>query len=234
MPRDLPMNEQAALADYVRNRGVTHCRPAKASSTAFNYPDRLVEQVLERMEGIVRSWFVLAVGPGMDKRVHDRLRKSSIDVWMPECRIRRRATRRSPMEIGATEPVFPGYLLVRLDLERDQWWRLEAVEGAERILRRQGGLVPASVPGALIEALQREIELSGGVLVIDKGHMRWRRGANDGRVKKGDTVRLLDGPFSGWVGVCEEAEPDRRVKILLDIFGGSRAVVVSEALVEPT
>jgi transcription antitermination factor NusG len=232
MPRDFPLNEQAAIEQFIQTRGVKRCRPAKASGT-FQYPDRLVEKVLERMEGIIRRWFVLSVAPGMDRRVHDRLRKSAIDVWMPECRIRRRVTRRSPMTLGAPEPVFPGYLLVRVDLDHDRWWLLEAVEGAERFLRHLGGIIPAAVPDDLVDGLKREIDLSGGVLVIDKGRARWRRGASDGRVKTGDQVRLLDGAFAGSVGICQEADPDRRIKILLDIFGRRTAVIVSEALVEP-
>jgi transcriptional antiterminator NusG len=44
-------------------------------------------------------------------------------------------------------------------------------------------------------------------------------------VKKGEAVRVTDGPFADFHGVVDEVHPDRnKVKVLVSIFGRETAV----------
>ena len=49
-------------------------------------------------------------------------------------------------------PLFPGYLFVILDLERDRWLSVRSTFGVSRLITTQDGR-PIPVPGGIVESL---------------------------------------------------------------------------------
>jgi len=51
---------------------------------------------------------------------------------------------------------------------------------------------------------------------------------------KGESVKIIDGPFANFTGVIEEMYPDReRVKLMVTIFGRQTPVEVGFVQIEP-
>lgn len=112
-------------------------------------------------------------------------------------------------------PLFPRYMFVVLDLDRDRW---RSVNGTFAV----AGLVmegdrPCPVPHGVVEAL---IDLTdqAGIVRLDRG------------LAPGTQVRVLAGPFVDAIGRLERLGSDGRVKVLLDIMGGTMGVTLDRAL----
>ena len=89
-------------------------------------------------------------------------------------------------------PVFPNYIFVILDAERDRWRSINGTLGVARLLTALQQPVP--VPAGVVEALIATLDHSGLVLV-------------GGDLKPGQAVRVMAGPFAGGLGVLNASTP---------------------------
>jgi len=106
---------------------------------------------------------------------------------------------------------FPGYMLVKMDLN-DQTWHL--VKSVPKVTGFVGGTnKPPSVPDAEVEKITTQI--SEGTLKPEPKII----------FEKGESIRVVDGPFTNFNGIVDEVKPDKgKVKVLVSIFGRSTPV----------
>ena len=114
-------------------------------------------------------------------------------------------------------PLFPGYLFVAFDRQRDPWGKLRTTRGVADLLMT-GPEQPAQVPVGDVEALMARGRVGDGVIDPRVVPPAWA----------GRKVRLLTGPFESFEGLCDAADQDR-VHVLLDLFGRQTPVWVSTA-----
>ena len=96
--------------------------------------------------------------------------------------------------------VFPGYVLVKMILTDDSWHLVHNVRGATGFVGSDGKAVPLTEQEILDLGVERR-EIVVGYAV-------------------GDSVKVNDGPLSGFIGVVEELEPDKdRVRVVVSMFG---------------
>ena len=113
--------------------------------------------------------------------------------------------------------IFPGYLFVILDLERDRWLSVRSTVGVSRLFTQDGRPVP--VPVGIVESL---IEQSDGTLSrLDAG------------LVKGQQVRILSGPFADFVGTLERLDAAGRVQVLLQMMGTAVPVTLHRSALAP-
>lgn len=111
-------------------------------------------------------------------------------------------------------PVFPGYIFVVFDAERDRWRSINGTFGVARLLTAL--MQPLPVPSGVVEALIGALDDTGLVLL--------------GRdVKLGQAVRVVAGPFAGGLGVLERLDGKGRVRVLLNIMGGQAPLLIDRA-----
>lgn len=150
-------------------------------------------------------WYVLASKPRKELIVWRHVAQLGIEVLYPRLRV-------NPVNPRASKirPYFPGYMFVNVDLEEMgvsyfQW------------MPHTLGLVlfggePALVPDHLIGEIRRrivEIEEAGGEVF-------------DG-LKSGDTVRITNGPFSGYEAIFDtRITGTERVRVLLKFLNDRR------------
>jgi transcriptional antiterminator RfaH len=112
-------------------------------------------------------------------------------------------------------PLFPGYLFVRIEL---QWSKAQWAIGVTRLIFN--GDRPAAVPDQVVDALRRQ-ERGGFVRLPPQPKYR-----------RGDRLRIVAGPFCGWLALYEGMTPRDRVLVLLQAFGVERKIELSQNAVE--
>jgi len=104
-----------------------------------------------------------------------------------------------------------------MDLERDRWLSVRSTVGVCGLFTQNGQ--PCPVPVGIVESL---IERSEGNVV-----------RLDGSLVKGQTVRILSGPFADFTGTLEQLDASGRTQVLLSIMGASVPVALNRAALAP-
>lgn len=153
-----------------------------------------------------RRWYVVQTRPREEDRAEQNLRRQAFEVFCPRMRHTVCHARRKTLRLI---PVFPGYAFVFMDPDRTLWHAINGTFGVSRLLTVNQ--LPRPVPAGVIESLKSYVD-SRGVM----------RPADDLRI--GDRVRLISGPFAEMVGMLEYLDGRGRVRVLLQIMGGSTRV----------
>jgi transcriptional antiterminator RfaH len=113
-------------------------------------------------------------------------------------------------------PLFPGYCFI---VAVPQWHVANYSAGVRRLILDGGR--PASVGDGIVAAIRSRER--NGLVELPKPP----------RLRRGDAVRVLKGPFAHHVGLYHGMKPRDRVEVLLSLLGGSQRVTLSESDVEP-
>ncbi len=101
--------------------------------------------------------------------------------------------------------IWPGYLLIRMQLTDDTWSFVKETNGVINFL---GGEKPCPLSDAEVETLLSDLA-SKKENITEKYHFQ-----------VGDAVKVTDGVFVNFTGVISEIFPDKgRVSVLVSIFG---------------
>ncbi|OYQ37897.1 transcription termination/antitermination protein NusG [Niveispirillum lacus] len=170
-------------------------------------------------------WYVVHVYSGFEKKVAQAIREKAAqkgleekfgDILVPTeevVEVRRGA------KINSERKFFPGYVLVKMELE-DETWHL--VKNAPKVTGFLGG---GGKPQAIseTEALRIMSQVQEGV----------ERPKPSITFEVGENVRVTDGPFTSFTGLVEEVDEDKsRLKVAVSIFGRATPVELEYTQVE--
>jgi transcription elongation factor/antiterminator RfaH len=160
------------------------------------------------------AWYVLHTKSRFENVVHDCLYKKSVEVFLPKIKV---PSKRRDRRLMIHVPLFPGYVFVRSNL--DPYHHLEIVKtaGAVRLIGSKDGPVP--VTDETIESLRIMVSTEQPV---ETGY----------RLKQGDRVRVISGPFIGVTGTFVHYRGKGRVVVNIDALGQYAGVEVDEADIE--
>lgn len=108
-----------------------------------------------------------------------------------------------------TKKVFPGYVLVQMQMDDDSWNVVRNTPGIT------GFVGSGNKPTALAEGEVNTIlkQMTEGAPQVKVGF------------RKGESVRVVDGPFNDFVGVVDEINVAKgKVKVMLTLFGRETSV----------
>ena len=121
-------------------------------------------------------------------------------------------TEKGPKEVE--RKVFPGYVLVKMIMTDDSWHLVHAVRGATGFVGTDGKAVPLTDEEIIALGVERR-EIKVGYNV-------------------GDTVKVIDGPLSGFSGTVDELEITKnRVRVVVSMFGRETPIDLELDQVEP-
>jgi transcription termination/antitermination protein NusG len=161
-------------------------------------------------------WYVVHTQSGYEKKVKQNLEARISSMNMEE-RIHEVVI---PMEdviefkngkkVVVQKKVFPGYLLVRCDLDDDSWYVIRNTPGVT------GFVGAGSKPSPLS---RRDVEKFLLVATGDE-QVAAKRGKPRLEYENGETVRVREGPFADFSGEIIEINEDQlKLKVLVNIFG---------------
>lgn len=154
------------------------------------------------------GWFVIYCSVGCEAKVAEKLTEQGFDAYHA-IRIEERRHRRSREVREVPLSLFPRYLFVRqfpLD-DHLSWYMIRKTAGVESALLINGR--PAVVSAEVLACI-REQQSAGQ---YDS------RVVGAAPLKRGQKVRIAEGPFGGHHAVVESAKPGRSIRVLMDIFG---------------
>ena len=150
-----------------------------------------------------KAWYVVATKPRQEVVAQEHLQRQGYATLLPTLRLRKRQ-RGKWQEV--TEPTFPGYVFVGLELGRDDMAPIRSTQGCRDLVRF--GQQPAVVHEDIIKALQMGNSTQGA--------------SGDGvkdPFSPGDVVMIEDGPFQGLSAIyCMNKGADR-VQVLITLLG---------------
>jgi len=161
-------------------------------------------------------WYVVHTQSGYEKKVKQNLEARTSSMNMEE-RIHEVVI---PMEdvidfkngkkVVVQKKVFPGYLLVRCQLDDDSWYVIRNTPGVTGFVGQ--GAKPSPLPRRDVEMF---LQVKGADEVVDTKGRRPRL-----EYESGETVRVKEGPFADFSGeIIEINEEQLKVKVLVNIFG---------------
>ncbi|MEW6658099.1 MAG: transcription termination/antitermination NusG family protein [Thermodesulfobacteriota bacterium] len=166
--------------------------------------------------GAAIPWYVIHTCCHHEARVEERLRKKGLEVFLPRFI---QPSRRRDRKLLLFTPLFPGYLFVQDALEASTYYDIIKLPGVVRILGGSGQLQP--VPQETIESIRL-------IITGDRPYYPHRC------LKKGERVRVAEGPLAGVVGrIVEAKEKQRKVVIEVELFRRAMAVELADEALEP-
>jgi transcriptional antiterminator RfaH len=143
------------------------------------------------------------VGPALPLRVLAQLLQQRIQL----------ATRGLESRV---ESLFPRYLFLRTDPELNSLAAVRSTKGAVGLVRF--GIEPTRVPDHVVARIQDRVDASDGFVRLEAPEF-----------SPGQRVRVTEGALSGWEGVFQCIESGDRVRLLLELLGCRREIVVPRA-----
>jgi transcriptional antiterminator RfaH len=160
-------------------------------------------------------WFAVQCQPHRERGAAAHLEYQGFSIFLP-CREKNRRHARKIETVRV--PFFPGYLFIRLDLERDRWRCINGTFGVVRVVTQ--GERPAPAPRGIVEAL---IDVCG-----EEGLIRLQT-----NLTIGQRVRVAIGPFADFIGELDQLSDAGRVRVLIDLMGGRVPVLFPRSYIEP-
>jgi len=152
----------------------------------------------------MKKWFAVNTAPHQEARAQLNLNRQGYETWLPVfTKIRRHAHKTETVKAA----LFPGYLFVTLDLERNAWTPINGTFGVRRLVMQN--TKPAALPASFAQDLRNMTNEAG--LIASPGHP----------FASGDKVRIAEGPFADLVASVLDLPTESRVRVLLEVLGGS-------------
>lgn len=170
-------------------------------------------------------WYVLHVYSGFEKKVSasivEQAKQAGMDdkilqVLVPSEEV---IEVRRGSKVSSDRKFFPGYVLIEMELTDHAWHLVQNTPKVSGFLGSKERPTPISEAEALriLNQVQEGVDRPRPSVVYEIG----------------DSVRVVDGPFTSFNGQVEDVDEERsRVKVAVSIFGRSTPVELEYAQVE--
>jgi len=164
----------------------------------------------------MEHWYAVHTKARDEQLAEENLQRQGFNTFLPRIKAARRRRGRWHEVI---EPLFPGYLFIRLDLLLQDSSPIRSTRGALGLVRF--GTDPAVVPDELVAQLLANASDEAGVV------------RQEYLFQPGDQVQILSGPFTGLPARILAETGEERVQLLLDLLGRANKVLISRHQLAP-
>lgn len=170
-----------------------------------------------------RNWYVVHTYSGFEEKV-----KISIEEKLDKQNLRERISRiliptervielKGGKKKESDKKFYPGYILVEMELD-DETWHL--IRSTPRVTGFVGGAAPVPLSDEEVAVIMQQIEKAPVPQVKTQ-------------FQKGEGVRIIDGPFTNFIGSVDDVDLDHaRLCVMVSIFGRQTPVELNFFQVE--
>ena len=186
-----------------------------------------VEPAAEPLPESTKKWFILHTYSGFEEKVKESLMTRGEafgfahqigQILIPKEEV---VELRNGKKITTKRLVYPGYVLVEMEMNDDLWHRVKETPRVTGFLG--GGNVPTPLTADEVNSILFRQATS---------HERPRPKLT---FEKNETVRIIDGPFTNFSGKVDEVNSERNtLRVLVTIFGRATPVELDFLQVEKT
>ncbi len=158
----------------------------------------------------MKRWYVIQIYTGFEdvvkKDLEKRVQEAQLedlfgDVLVPTGEVATFFAEGEPKK----EKIFPGYLLVQMDMTGESF---RLVSTTPRVSRFLGGASPASLSDKEVERIF--VQMSGKLALSSEKEL----------FVMGSEIHIGSGPFSGFVGIIDKIDEEKeRLTVMVSIFG---------------
>lgn len=159
----------------------------------------------------MHKWYVVQVISSQEKRVKKALEENRDAKGMAELINEILVPTENVAEVKGGEQkvsekrLWPGYILVKMNLTDDSWMYVKNTNGVIDFL---GGEKPLPLPQSEIDSILTELEEKKKAVVQKHD------------IEPGDKVKITDGVFVNFIGTVQEVFHDKgRLSVMVSIFG---------------
>ncbi|MBF0625005.1 MAG: transcription termination/antitermination protein NusG [Magnetococcales bacterium] len=174
---------------------------------------------------MAKKWYVIHAYSGFEKKVkqalEERIRLTGRSEMFEQILVPAEdvVELRKGKKVTSERKFFPGYVLVRMELNDETWHMVNEIPKVSGFLG--GGGRPQALSDRDVEKILRQVEVG-----MEKPKPRVSYSV-------GEAVRVVDGPFVSFNGVVEEVDEDKaRIKVSVSIFGRATPVELEFVQVE--
>ena len=162
-------------------------------------------------------WYVAYTHPQKEHVAELNLKQQGFEAFLPKYEKIKRHARREEKVLA---PLFPRYIFVQIDLEKDRWFSINSTRGVSTLLYSSDNK-PARVPLQVIEGLKSQQNESGIVPL-----------ATLSLFESGETVRVKEGVFADHEAKYQKMKDGERVELLLTFMQREMKITVPLSSVE--
>ena len=152
------------------------------------------------------KWYVVHTYSGYENKVASNLEKTVENRQLQDLIQEIRVPTEKVIEIKDNKKreverkIFPGYVIVKMVLNDDSWYAVRNIRGCT------GFVGPSSKPIPLTDDEVARLGVETKTIEVS--------------YDIGDSVKIIDGPLEGFIGVVEEIETDKNcVRVTVSMFG---------------
>ena len=173
----------------------------------------------------MHRWYVVNTHSGFEKKVaqaiEEQAKKKGItyhfkDVLVPSEEV---TELRKGRKVNAERKFFPGYVLIHMDMTDEAWHLVKDTPKVSGFLGTSGKPSPISESEAqqILNQVQEGMSQVKDTIIFQIG----------------ETLRVIDGPFSSFNGLVEDIDIEKqRLKLAVSIFGRATPVELEYSQVE--
>ena len=155
---------------------------------------------MSKMTSVEEKWYLLKTKTRQEKRAMENLQRQHAECYCPEVLVEK--IFRGKMS-QVVEILFPGYLFVNFRNPASSVYSIKNTRGVHSFVSFGG--TPAQVTSTLIQELKEKTKTSEILLISNLP-------------KKGDKLKVTDGPFNGLSAVFFQSNGELRAEVLLNIM----------------
>ncbi len=170
-----------------------------------------------------RAWYVIHCYSGREQKVKHKLERRIRSMGMEDKVFQVVVPTEEEMELRQGERrtverrIFPGYLLVQMILDDESWYVVRDTPGVIGFVGM--GDKPAPLRPAEVSGIMERMEAEAPKIKVT--------------FEPGEKVRIVDGPFDGFIGVVDEIDMERAtVHVMVSFFGRETPVELDFLQVE--